>query len=548
MDAHPHTAAPAGVLLRQLAPTLAGHLVDLLAAPQGLDRPLTGVVIAEPDDAPRPEHKDRLVLLVGARGTGALRALIAAGHAGATAVALRTGRDDEREALRQAAVECGTALFGVRDQARWEDIGTVARAALDALDLGPDLAGRTRQGDLFSLARTLAALSGGAVSVEDPANRVLAYSRSDDGVDEVRRLSILGHACPENYLKVLREAGVYERLRGGELVVDVPERPDLGTRRRLAMGITAGGRFLGTLWIQESTGPLAPHTGQVLRGAARLAAVALLRPFGGPGSENGLREDLTAGLLSGRSPAAALAGHLGVSVDCGATVVAVEPHDPGHGDDRDTGLRGDRCAEIVALHAAAHRRTAVSARLDGRLYVLVPGGTADRGLTAWTADLVTTLRRHLGTPVQAAVTATVPRLADAPAARTEADRILAVIADDPGREVATYDSVRAAVLLNRILDVLGDHPDIHDPALDELAAHDRRNRSDLCGSLLRYLDAFGDVKTVARRLHIHPNTLRHRIRRAVAVTGIDLDDPQQRLVAQLHLRAARTGRAHGRSV
>ncbi|WP_338703149.1 helix-turn-helix domain-containing protein [Streptomyces sp. Q6] len=478
------------------------------------------------------------MLLVGARGTKALRALIAAGRAGATAVALRAGHhDDEREALRQAAVECGTALFGVRDEARWDDIGTVARAALDALDLGPDLAGRTTHGDLFSLARTLATLTGGAVSVEDPANRVLAYSRSDDDVDEVRRLSILGHACPETYLKVLREAGVYERLRAGEQV-EVAERPDLATRRRLAAGITAGGRFLGTIWVQERTAPLADHTGQVLRGAARLAAVALLRPFDGPGSESGLREDLTAGLLRGRSPAASLAGHLGVPVDSGAVVIAVEPHERDLGDGRDTGPRGGRAAELVALHAAAHRRTAACARLDGRLYVLVPGAVADRTLTAWTAELVTTLRRHLGTPVQAAVAATLPRLADAPAARTEADRILAVIADDPGREVATYDSVRAAVLLARVLDVLRDHPDIHDPALAALAEHDRRNGSDLCGSLLRYLDAFGDVKTVARQLHIHPNTLRHRIRRAVALTGIDLDDPQQRLVAMLHLRTA----------
>jgi hypothetical protein len=27
-------------------------------------------------------------------------------------------------------------------------------------------------------------------------------------------------------------------------------------------------------------------------------------------------------------------------------------------------------------------------------------------------------------------------------------------------------------------------------------------------------------------LNIHPNTLRHRVRKAVAMTGIDLDDPE----------------------
>ncbi|MEV0170296.1 helix-turn-helix domain-containing protein [Streptomyces sp. NPDC050803] len=212
---------------------------------------------------------------------------------------------------------------------------------------------------------------------------------------------------------------------------------------------------------------------------------------------------------------------------------------------------------MVSLHAAAHRRTAVAARLDGRLYVVVPdaapaaeggartanGGAPDPGLAAWTAELVGTLRRHMRTPVQAAVATPVPRLADVPAARAEADRILGVVADDPGREVATYADARAAVVLGEILDLLRSRPEIRDPALDVLIRHDRKYGGQLCESLLGYLDAFGDVRTVAQRLHIHPNTLRYRIRRAVALSGIDLDDPAQRLVAMLELRKARPAEA-----
>jgi DNA-binding PucR family transcriptional regulator len=54
--------------------------------------------------------------------------------------------------------------------------------------------------------------------------------------------------------------------------------------------------------------------------------------------------------------------------------------------------------------------------------------------------------------------------------------------------------------------------------------------------VLAYLDAFGDVRSAAKLLHVHPNTLRYRVRRAAEVTGIDLDDPLQRLFAQLQLR------------
>jgi DNA-binding PucR family transcriptional regulator len=34
---------------------------------------------------------------------------------------------------------------------------------------------------------------------------------------------------------------------------------------------------------------------------------------------------------------------------------------------------------------------------------------------------------------------------------------------------------------------------------------------------------------------VHPNTFRYRLRRLVEVSGIDLDDPVERLVAHLQL-------------
>ncbi|MFF3883776.1 PucR family transcriptional regulator [Streptomyces sp. NPDC001914] len=216
-----------------------------------------------------------------------------------------------------------------------------------------------------------------------------------------------------------------------------------------------------------------------------------------------------------------------------------------------------RAAGIVAVHAAAYRRTAVTTQSDGRLYVLVPdpaagpdhtasrrpgvspGHQADAKLLTWTVELVTTLRRHLGSPVQAAIAQPAPRLDDAPTARRSADRILRVMGRDPERTVATYAQVKAAVVLDEILGLLAENPTVHDPALRRLAEHDRRNGTELCESLLRYLDAFGEVKEVAAGLHIHPNTLRHRIRRAAQLSGVDLADPDQRLVALLELRRMR---------
>ncbi|MER6672278.1 helix-turn-helix domain-containing protein [Streptomyces sp. NPDC000983] len=47
---------------------------------------------------------------------------------------------------------------------------------------------------------------------------------------------------------------------------------------------------------------------------------------------------------------------------------------------------------------------------------------------------------------------------------------------------------------------------------------------------------------VAKRPGVHPNTPRYRIRRAVAPTGLDLDDPEDRPAATLRLRLDLTER------
>ncbi|MFF3883777.1 PucR family transcriptional regulator [Streptomyces sp. NPDC001914] len=94
-----------------------------------------------------------------------------------------------------------------------------------------------------------------------------------------------------------------------------------------------------------------------------------------------------------------------------------------------------------------------------------------------------------------------------------------------------------------MLRLLEGHGEIRHAALESLTAHDAEQGTRLADSLLRYLDAFGDVTGAARTLNIHPNTLRYRVRRAAALTGLDLDDPEHRLAAMLQLRLGRDGGA-----
>ena len=112
---------------------------------------------------------------------------------------------------------------------RLAGLGRLARAA-PAAAAPARLAGLLADDELAELAQTIATLTGGLVTIEDSTSaRVLAYSRSSDEVDELRRLSILGRSGPPEYLALLREWGVYDRLAHSEEVLEIAEHPPSGS-------------------------------------------------------------------------------------------------------------------------------------------------------------------------------------------------------------------------------------------------------------------------------------------------------------------------------
>ena len=576
--------------LRELLAAVGEPLITVMAAPAGLDVPISGLAIVDPEDAP-DEHRGGLVLVVGARGRDAVPLVRAAGAAGAAAVAVKVGatdapssptagrpaanraapndtaarsgaargaaagdaaaRDaaargaaagelatsgddavgayaDEREALRAAAVEAGVALLAVPVDVRWERLESLAAGVLDASEAaGPD--------DLFALAQTVALLTHGIVCIEDTASRVLAYSRSDrdEGqIDELRRLSILGWQGPADYLRHLRQWGVFDRLRTGEEVVRVDEHAELGVRRRLAVGIHAGPRVLGTIWVQEGAQPFSPRAEDVLVGAARVAAGHLVRRRRAAPTWH---RDLVEGLLDGRASPDLVAGTFGLDEHAPTVVVGFAVR-AGEGVTRELSVA--ELADVVAVHAAGYRRAALTAWRGDTVYAVLPDvAKVDPALRAMCAEVVAVTHRRTGARVQAGVGAVAEGLAGVPSSRAEADRVL--VAMPAGDDVAAFDDLRAEVLLDQTLAVLRERPDLRDPAVDALVAYDHAHGGDLADSVLAWLDAHGDVRAAARMLTVHPNTLRYRVRRAVAVAGLRLGDPRARLVHHLALHAAR---------
>ncbi|MFF3332898.1 PucR family transcriptional regulator [Streptomyces sp. NPDC002888] len=536
----------ASISLRQLLMALGDSLVEVQAAPAGLDVEILGVALLDPEDPPTAQPGE-LVLVIGARGRAALPALRAAARDGAAAVVVKLDGPGQAAALGETAAEAGVALLSLRSEARWEQVHALARAALD--DAPPGHPGEgAEEGDLFSLAQTTAILTSGIVSIEDVANRVLAYSRSTDSdeIDDLRRRSILGWQGPEAYLAKLREWGVFQHLHSSDQVIGINSHPELGIRRRLAVAIRSGDRQLGTIWVQEGPTPLSEHSEQVLLGAARVAAHHLVR------RRRELTEDLTltrtllAGLLEGSTGPQPLATHLGFDAARPAAVLgfsygtagAAAPEAVHVGAAPE--LTHAEVTNLISVHIAARHRSALVTQLDPRIYVLLPQlprSIDTDTLRGWGQEITDAARRHLGLRLRGSVGCVVSGLGHAPESRREADRILdAMMGAGLSTAVAALPDIQAEVLVSEMLTLLSAHPEIRDPRLTTLVAHDSRHQGRLAESLLAYLNSFGDVRVAAAQLHVHPNTLRYRIRRAEELTGLDLSRPDQRLLAMLQLR------------
>jgi DNA-binding PucR family transcriptional regulator len=204
----------------------------------------------------------------------------------------------------------------------------------------------------------------------------------------------------------------------------------------------------------------------------------------------------------------------------------------------------DRILSVISLYCEDVHPDAMCACVDDRFWTLLPTPRArSRELTvALATKIVDRVERGLQVRLAAGIGGVVAGVADVPRSRRAAEQALEVGAQRPeASRVVHIEDVHAHAVLLELLEIAVDRPALAHGKVEALAAHDREHGTDYCETLRVYLDRWGDVTSAARRLGVHANTMRYRVRRLVEVSGIDLDDPDERFVTELQLRvAART--------
>ncbi|MEV6051093.1 helix-turn-helix domain-containing protein [Streptomyces sp. NPDC052107] len=502
--------------LGDLLDVVGGPALRLHTAPAGQAVPVTEAVLHD-GRTPLPRQPGALLLAVGVPAAESGPLLRAAAEAGLTGVVVR-GADGPVA----AAEEHGVALLSVAEDAAWHHVHLLLASAIAAR---PAAASDSGLGDLFALADAIATATGGATAVEDPRQRILAYSTvPGQPVDEDRRQGILGRQVPAS----AENTEQYRRLFAADRPLRLPPLSD-GDLPRLAMPVRAGGETLGSVWVIDG-GSLAPDAEDTLAQGASTAALLLLRSRAARELARHRGSELLRRLLDGTAAdAATAAGRLGLA---GPARVAAFVLDSAAGVP-DTERTALRLLDVVRLQCEARYGRHAGVLVDGVVYAVLPGsGERHRKLAE---DIVARAGLALRVPVRAALGEVVPDGAGLADSRADADLVLRVL--DAELPVACVDEVRARVTLLRLAEVMGERRELSAGAWRRVLAYDAAHGTEYARTLVCWFDAGCDMAGAAKLLAVHPNTCRYRLRQLQQHAGVDLDQPDERLVLWLQLRA-----------
>ncbi|MFD7067267.1 PucR family transcriptional regulator [Streptomyces sp. NPDC059913] len=378
------------------------------------------------------------------------------------------------------------------------------------------------KGDYQELVDEISGLLGAPATLENRDFGLVAFgahdSDDDSAMDPVRTRSILTRRSTPAVRAWFEGFGI-TRATGP---VRIPAAPEAGVfRDRICLPARHRGAVLGYVWLLDGhPGPTDERLAAAMEVAARIGALLAEEERAGSDPSREFGALLTAGRGWQRDmAAAALAEALGPDAHGLHTVVCVTPwpQDP-------PSVRTVPSAAALAPVAGTGPPHALAA-----LVRLRSSGVLDPAFAA--ADR---LRAVAGRPVTAGIA--VPRrgLAElAPAWYEAVAAARAAAAEERFGEVVEWSAIGPYRLLTTLPADTG-----ADPAVRALLAPAHK---DLAHTAEVFLDRAGQASRTAAALGVHRQTLYYRLSRIQQLTGLDLNDGEDRLLLHMALKSARLG-------
>jgi hypothetical protein len=390
------------------------------------------------------------------------------------------------------------------------------------------------RGDYQELVDEISELLGAPATLENRDFELIAFGAYDgegdldpSALDPVRTRSILTRRSTAAIRTWFEGFGI-TRATGP---VRIPPTPEAGVYRgRICLPVRHRGVVLGYVWLlDDDPGPTAPQLDAAMEVTARIGALLADEAQAGADLTRELRAVLTAERGWQRDMAvAALRTALGPRGEGPHTVVCVAPWPSTADPDEAPSAR-------TVPHATALCTVPWGAEGQQCLAVLVRLRSTDVRLPAETAA-TRLLKEGPHQPSEGPRAAGIGRprigLADLGTTWQEATAAArAALAEPRFAPVADWSRIGPYRLLTALPPETA-----HDPAVAPLlspAHHELARTAEV------YLDRAGQAGRTAAELGIHRQTLYYRLSRVEQLTGLDLDDGEDRLLLHMALKSAR---------
>ncbi|MFF1820445.1 PucR family transcriptional regulator [Kribbella sp. NPDC058245] len=486
------------------------------------DSEVRDVFLADPQE-PATGHPGDLVLGLGLRDAEDAVELVERCAAGnASGVVLRTTLARE-PAVVAAAERWLLTLVALQPSVTWAHVVWLLRGVIDraAAPDSPVAGDAGVHQELFALADAARAIVDAPVTIEDNQSRVLAYSSGQDFTDPARVSTIVGRRVPPEVIAHFRARGIFRRLARSSEPFLVPAGPN-GIRPRLVVPVRAGGEWLGSIWAVVD-GPVSTEVMTELSNAASVLALHMLRLRAQADVARRSAIDRLRTLLRQFSPDNPVDVRLPPQPWRVVALASPEGYD---------------VPQQLDLWESTGRRHGWSdphlADLDGTVLAVVTDGEGP-GSWTWLAKLVADHAK--GSIAAAGGPARGP--ADLPSSRAEAVELLGLVRRGvaPGPVLRVEEAWHVLTVHRAVMSL-----DVNkmDGPLATLLRHDIQHDTGFVETLQAWLEFPGQPQRAARELHLHTNTLRHRMKRIGEITALDLSDPVARLALQLQIAAVRT--------
>jgi purine catabolism regulator len=391
------------------------------------------------------------------------------------------------------------------------------------------LGGLVLQGaDVDSVTRMLSEVVGRRVLLLDALLQVVSLAPASDN---------FAWAPRQGYVRAVLATLARERRP-----LRVPPMPDFGVDASCVLApVALGDAILGYLvLLADDVGAGDDLDLQIVQHAANVYALSMMRERMATEVARQLKDELFDGLLSGRTQGEQIAREramrLGYNPDVVYRVLVIVAGSVLENEPPELLAQRRRLLESLAELCARRSPGGFATLRDDELVVLMPDADDARELgraaVQQAAALVPDWRVSVGIGgVCVSAGAIAQSYAQAQRALDIASRFYPAAHGD----VVVFDDLGLYRLLFHVSDA-SELRGFTEQVLGALIEYDQRHNADFVRTLAAFLEHNGNLQATARELNLHVNSVTYRIQRIQAISNLDLEASEDRLLAQVALK------------